>query len=154
MGNPMPGNTLTHTPETSQIHAKVLFDSGIPFGIIKKRTGLANDTLYAIKRNNEYSSTMLEEFKKRLPFKAYRLADNVIDLISLEEIKKAPLGVKMMAFGVAVDKARDMEGSNRPIFNIVTVVNDAVKTMSKLEAQMQLVQQARSARSTVIGTSV
>lgn len=134
--------TLERTPEEKQILAKILFDDGNGIGMVKKRTGLANDTLYAIKRNNEYSPTVLEEFKKRLPFKAYRLADNVIDLISLEEIKKAPLGTKMMAFGVAIDKARDMEGSNRPVFNIVTVVNEAQKTMAKLNSQMAILDQA------------
>lgn len=139
----MPGNTLTQIPEVKQIHAKVLFDAGTPFGIIKKRTGLANDTLYAIKRNNEYSTTQLDEFKRRLPFKAYRLADDVLDLISLEEIKKAPLNVKMITFGIAIDKARDMEGSNRPVFNVVTVINECKQTRDKLESQLSSITQAR-----------
>ena len=73
---------------------------------------------------------------------AYRLADDVMDMITPEEIVKAPLGVKMMAFGVAIDKARDMEGSNRPVFNIVTVVNEAQKTLAKLDSQLALLDAA------------
>lgn len=136
--------TLERTPIEKQIYAKVLFDNGNGIGRVRQLTKLSNDTLMEIRRNQEYSSTVLDEFKKRLPFKAYRLADNVLDLISLEEIKKAPLGVKMMAFGVAIDKARDMEGSNRPIFNVVTVINECKQTRDKLEAQMARITQARS----------
>lgn len=140
--------TLERTPIEKQIYAKVLFDNGNGIGRVRKLTGLANDTLYEIQRNQTYSPTILEEFKKRLPFKAYRLADNVADLITLEEIQKAPLGVKMMAFGVAIDKARDMEGSNRPVFNIVTVVNETKTALSHINAQISAIQARKLALST------
>lgn len=135
--------TLERTPIEKQIYAKVLLDQGTSIRTVAAQTGLGKDTVNHIAWSQEYSSTQLDEFKRRLPFKAYRLADNVLDLISMDEIKKAPLGVKMMAFGVAIDKARDMEGSNRPIFNIVSVVADCKKTRDKLEGQLSSINQAR-----------
>lgn len=135
--------TLERIPEEKQILAKILFDSSHSISQVCKRVGISNHAAIAVKRNNEYSATLIEDYKKRLPFKAYRLADNVIDMISIQEIQKAPLGTKMMAFGVAIDKARDMEGSNRPVFNIISVVNDCRKTMTKLDEQMGLIAQAK-----------
>jgi hypothetical protein len=142
--------TLERTPEEIQILAKVLFDTGHSIGQVKKRTGLSNDTAIAIKRKNDYSASMLEEFKRRLPFKSYRWADDVLDIITVDEVKKAPLTAKVMLYGVAIDKARDMEGSNRPIFNIVSVVNDCNKTLGKLNEQMGLIAQAKASRSIVV----
>lgn len=103
-------------------------------------------TLMAIKRNNTYSQQMLEEFKRRLPFKAYRLADDVLDLIDLEEVRKAPLNIKMMTFGIAIDKARDLEGSNRPIFNVVNIINDCKKTRDRLQGQLDAISRAKRLR--------
>ena len=142
--------TLERIPEEKQILAKVLFDAGRSFAHVKRQTKLANDTLYAIKRNNEYSQTTLEEFKKRLPYKAYRLADDVLDLITLEDIKKAPLNIKMMTFGIAIDKARDMEGSNRPQFNIVNIVNECKTTRDKLEEQLKTIDTQIQSRQTMV----
>jgi hypothetical protein len=137
-------NTLERTPIEKQIYAKTLFDSGATYKAIQRAIpGIATHTLQAIKENNTYSPLLLDEFKRRLPFKAYKLADDVLDLINRDEIAKAPLGVKMMAFGVAIDKARDMEGSNRPVFNIVSIVNECKQTRDKLELQIANVRQAR-----------
>ena len=124
---------LPQTPIQSQIYAKILLDSGMSIVQVAKRAKLGKNSVNQIKWNQCYSPTMLDEFKRRLPYKAYRLADDVLDCIDVDEIKKAPLGVKMMAFGVAIDKARDMEGSNRPVFNIVTVVNETQKALAKLD---------------------
>lgn len=139
--------TLTQTPEEKQILAKILFDSSHSISQVCKRVGISNHTAIAIKRRNDYSATLVEEYKRRLPMKAYRLADDTIDLITLQEIQKAPLGVKMMAFGVAIDKARDMEGSNRPIFNIVSVINECKQTRDRLEAQLSGLSQRKLALS-------
>jgi len=130
-------STLQRTPIEKQIYAKVLLDSGATIRAVMAKVKLSNETVIAIKRNQEYSSSQLEEFKRRLPFKAYKLADDVIDLIDPNEIKKAPLNIKMMAFGIAIDKARDLEGSNRPQINIVNIVNECKKTRDKLEDQLK-----------------
>lgn len=137
--------TLERTPIEKQIYAKTLLDMGASVRTVAHKVGLGNDTILAIRHSQSYSTSMLEEFKKRLPFKAYRLADDVIDCIDSNEIKKAPLNVKMIAFGIAIDKARDMEGSNRPIFNVVTVINECKQTRDKLERQLGFIVDARAA---------
>ncbi len=63
----------------------------------------------------------------------------MLDLVDYDEMKKAPIGTKMITVGIAIDKARDMEGSNRPVFNVVTVINECKQTRDKLERQMQAV---------------
>jgi hypothetical protein len=139
------GNDLSRTPLETQILAKVMFDRGETFKVVQNALGgtISMSTLTCIKQNNEYSQVMLEEFKRRLPFKAYKLADNVLDLIDLEEVKRAPLNIKMMTFGIAIDKARDMEGSNRPVFNIVSIISDCKKTRDRLEAQLDVISQRK-----------
>lgn len=145
MGNPMSGPvTLTVLPVEKQIYAKTLLDMGVSLRRTAKRVGISPVTVIAIKRNQAYSPRILDEFKHRLPYKSYKLADDVIDLITPAEIAKAPLGTKMMAFGVAIDKARDMEGSNRPVFNVVTVINECKSTREKLEAQLSTIKTLRA----------
>jgi hypothetical protein len=138
--------TLERTPIEKQIYAKSLLDNHTSIRTVARIVKLDPGTVNVIAWKQDYSPTLLEEFKRRLPFKAYKLADDVLDLIDPDEIKKAPLGVKMMAFGVAIDKARDMEGSNRPVFNIVTVVNEAQRTLSKLDAQLAILDGADRAQ--------
>jgi hypothetical protein len=142
--------TLERIPEEKQILAKILFDSAHSISQVCKQVGISNHAAIAVKRNNEYSATLIDDYKKRLPFKAYRLADNVIDMISLQEIQKAPLGTKMMAFGVAIDKARDMEGSNRPVVNIVTMVGDISKGMADLRAKQAALLALKSQQTNVV----
>jgi hypothetical protein len=126
----------------SQIYAKTLLDLGGSIRVVARKTNLSPMVVQTIKHQQDYSAVQLESFKRRLPFKAYRLADDVIDVIDVDEIKKAPLGTKMMAFGVAIDKARDMEGSNRPVFNIVSIVNDATQMLSRLDSQLSSIKSA------------
>lgn len=147
---------LQRTPVETQIYAKTLLDSGASIRTVMHKLSLGTETVMAIKRSQEYSQTMLDEFKRRLPFKAYKLADDVLDLIDSNEIKKAPLNIKMMTFGIAVDKARDMEGLNRPQLNIVNVVADCKRTRDKLESQLSMITKARALKAStpIVDTSV
>ena len=119
----------------SQIYAKCLLDNHVSVNAVRRKTGLADITIRTIRDRQTYSPTLLEDFKRRLPFKAYRLADDVLDCVDINEIKSAPLGTKMVAFGIAIDKARDMEGSNRPVYNVVTVVQNLEHRLTALDVQ-------------------
>jgi hypothetical protein len=138
--------TLERIPIEKQIYAKCLLESGMSIRTVAHRVKLAPDTVNNIAWKQDYSASTLENFKKRLPFKLYRYADDMLDLVDYDEMKKAPLGTKMISVGIAIDKARDMEGSNRPVFNIVTVVNEAQRTLSKLDAQLALLDDADKAQ--------
>jgi len=132
--------TLERTPIEKQIYAKTLLDNQQSVQHVAKVLGMDRATITKIRDKQTYSASMLEEFKRRLPFKAYQLADNVLDLIDPSEIKKAPLGTKMVAFGVAIDKARDMEGSNRPVVNIVTMVGDLSSRLTDIKRKQQAIE--------------
>lgn len=137
--------TLERTPIQNQIYAKTLLDMGASIRSVAKRCHMGKDTVAVISRQQSYSQTVIDSFKRRLPFKFYQLADDALDLIDRDEIKKAPLGVKMMTIGIAVDKARDMEGANKPIFNVVTVINECKNTRDRLEQQLQGIDRAQLA---------
>jgi len=121
----------------AQIYAKTLLDLNVSVNGVRRKTGLADITIRNIRDRQVYSPTILESFKKRLPFKSYRLADDILDCVDVNEIKSAPLSTKMVAFGIAIDKARDMEGSNRTVVNIVTMVGDISRGLGELKAKQQ-----------------
>ena len=133
---PATSATLTATPMQNQIYAKTLLDMGMGIKRVARKLKMGFHTVIAIKRSQAYSPHMMDEFKRRLPYKSYKWADDVLDIITPEEVQKAPLTAKVMLYGVAIDKARDMEGSNRPIFNIVSIVNETRQTMAKLNLQL------------------
>lgn len=133
---------MANTPIANQIYAKTLLDMGVSIRKVSSKTEMSTKTIQVIKKRQDYSPVMLEEFKKRLPYKSYKWADDVLDIITVDEVAKAPLGTKVMLYGVAIDKARDMEGSNRPVFNIVGVVNDATRMLSRLDSQLSSIERS------------
>jgi hypothetical protein len=51
---------------------------------------------------------------------------------------------------IGVDKARDMEGSNRPVVNIVTMVGDITRGMGELKAKQQALLALKADQSTTL----
>ncbi len=122
--------TLERTPIQNQLYAKCLIDNGASIRAISRQTGLTQDTLRVIRDKQTYSPLMIEKFKQRMPGKWAHLADDILDLSDRDEIKKAPINTRIWMAAVATDKFQALEGTNRPVFNIVTVVN---QTKSALE---------------------
>ena len=102
-------------------------------------------TIAAIKNKADYSPTFLDSVKRALPAAFYALAGLAMSKVSADKLEVCSAPQLMMVAGIAVDKARDMEGSNRPIFNVVTVINECKQTRDKLEGQMTRLSSARSA---------
>lgn len=128
--------TLTRTPEAKQVYARALFDLGFTIREVTRKAGISNDTAMAIKRRCDYNSDSLEQLKKILPNKFYGLANESLNHLSPEKLEKCSAPQLMMVTGIAIDKARDMEGSNRPQFNIVTVVNECRQTSERLAKEI------------------
>lgn len=127
--------TLERIAIQDQLYAKSLLDNGTPIRTVARLVGIQKDVVNHIAWKQDYSASMLENFKKRLPYKFYKYADDMMDLVSYDEMKKAPIGTKMVSVGIAIDKARDMEGSNRPVFNVVTVVQNLESRLTALDTQ-------------------
>ena len=136
--------TLERTPVQNQIYAKALLDMGMGIGRVAKKVGMGTDTVIAVRDRQELSPSMFERIKGRLTGKWARLADDTLDLVDRNDIKKASVNARVWIAGVATDKLQDLEGKNKPVFNIVTVVNECKKTRDKLEAQMEQIVKAEA----------
>ena len=64
--------------------------------------------------------------------------------VSAEKLDACSAPQLMMVAGIAVDKARDMEGSNRPVFNIVNVVGELRNSLADLEAKQIALSQSNA----------
>ena len=128
--------TLERTPVQNQLYAKGLLDMGIGIGTVARKVGMGKDTVTAIRDNHNLNPSMLERFKARMPLRFAQLVDDTLDLMDRDDIKKAPIQTRMWIAGVATDKMQALEGTNRPVFNIVTVVADTQKAISRLDSQL------------------
>ena len=136
----MPGLhlTLERVPLHKQIYAKALLDMGAGLNAVADECSIGKSTVVAIKRKTDYGTSVLEAAKRSMPAAFYAIAGLSMSKVSPSKLDACSAPQLMMVAGIAVDKARDMEGSNRPIFNIVNVVNDAQRTIAKLDAQMSI----------------
>lgn len=142
------GITLERVPLHKQIVTKALLEANYSNRQIAEELDIGVNTVTAIRNKNLPESTLMESVKKVLPAAFYTLGALAISKVSPEKLDGCSAPQLMMVSGIAIDKARDMEGSNRPVFNIVTVVQEAQKTMAKLEAEMNMIGQAEARLST------
>jgi len=129
--------TLERTPYQKQVWVRALLDSGMTIRAIAKQSGLSQDTVIAIKRLMPSNNTEVEQCKKQVIGSFYGLAKGCQDHITPSKLEESSAYQLMGMASLAVQAARDMEGSNRPIFNMVTIVNDAQNTIAKLDEQLK-----------------
>lgn len=87
-----------------------MLESGISIGKVAKAVHLSPTTVQVIKKTNSYSLTEIDNVKKRLPFKAYRIADEALDFITPEKLKDSSASALMTISAIGIDKARLLEG--------------------------------------------
>lgn len=139
--------TLERTPHLKQVFAKALLDAPIPFTIARvcKETGLDYRTVKEISRRNDYKIEAIQAIQKRLPAKFYITSDWALDNLTPAKMEACSAPQLMMVAGIAIDKARDMEGLNRPVINLVelsasigTAIKEARERMSMITQQLAL----------------
>lgn len=135
--------TLEQTPIHKQIYARALLDTGASLQEVCKELEMGTSTVVKIKRKTDLSPTYLEMVKRSLPTAFYALAGLAMSKVSGSKLDQCSAPQLMMVAGIAVDKARDLEGANRPIFNIVSVINECKSTRDKLEGHMASLATAR-----------
>jgi len=134
--------TLERTPIQNQFYAKALLEMGMGIGTVARKVGMGKDTVTAVRDSQNLSPTIYERIKSRLSHKWARLADDTLDLMDRDDIKKASVNARAWIAGVATDKLQDLEGKNRPTFNIVTVVTDTQRAVDRLNSELTLLRQA------------
>ena len=147
--NEMP-TLATIPPETfhislgQQLAAKALIESGIPYREIGEELGISPTTVTKIARKFPSNNQVVETLKKALPTNFYTMGALALANISPKKLADSSALQLATVSGICVDKARDMEGSNRPQFNIVTVINECKQTRDKLENQMRAIAQRKA----------
>lgn len=102
-----------------------------------RETKLDYATVKEIQRRNTYDLEAIQAIQKRLPGKAYITADWAFDNLTPAKMEACSAPQLMMVAGIAIDKARDLEGLNRPIINVIDIASNVNKLMASLKAQEQ-----------------
>lgn len=134
----MPASALTleRVPIHKQIYAKALLETGATVRAVADECEIGQSTVVAIRRKPDYSANILESAKRMLPTAFYALAGLSMSKVSPDKLDACSAPQLMMVAGIAVDKARDMEGSNRPVFNLVNIVNETQRTIERLNSEL------------------
>ena len=134
--------TLERIPHDKQVAVHGLLAQNFPYRKIAKSLDISPTTVVEIAKRIPTNPEDVETFKKALIARVYSISGRSMDFITDDKLDKMN-ALQLMTIGaIGIDKGRDMEGSNRPVFNIVTVVNEAQRTMAKLEGEMKLIAQA------------
>ena len=136
--------TLERVPLHKQIYARALLDMGTSTRSVAEECSIGLSTVQAIKHKQDYSEQFLESVKRKLPTAFYALGGLAMSKVSEEKLDACSAPQLMIVAGVAVDKARDMEGSNRPVVNIVTMVGDITRGMNDLRSKQAALMELRA----------
>lgn len=135
--------TLEHIPHDKQVAVYTLHSLGYSLRKIAKAVDVSVPVTHYITQQIPSNMTEVETYKKGLIGWNYGISQRAMHRITDDKLEKMNALQLMTISAIGVDKARDMEGSNRPVFNVVTVVNECKQTRDKLEAQMSRISQAK-----------
>jgi hypothetical protein len=129
--------TLERIPHDKQVQVRTLSMFGTPYRTIAKLVGIGKDAIISINRQFPSNTDEIDQCKKRMIGEAYgltarswlRVTDDKLD--AMNALQLTTIGA------IGVDKARDMEGSNRPVVNIVTMVGDLSSRLTDIKHKQQ-----------------
>jgi hypothetical protein len=127
--------TLQRTPHQLQVLAKALLESGMSLNTVARQTHLSVPTVIAIKRMTPSNITEIETCKKTVVGSFYGLARGCQENITLEKLEDSSAYQLMGMASLAVQAARDMEGLNRPVFNVVDIALNIEKLIGEAETR-------------------
>ena len=128
----VPGlNSLAHTPHHTQATVAAMLDMGTSIRAVCKQMKIGHATVMAIKRTVPSNLPEVEAIKKRLPGRFYANANEFLNNITPEKLEAASAYQLVGMASLSVQAARDMEGLNKPTFNII----DIAMNVERLTAQ-------------------
>jgi len=129
--------TLQRIPHDKQVAIRTLTVLGQPYRRIAKALDVSMDVITVVNRQFPSNSDEVEQYKKRLLNEAYGLSSRAWMRVTDDKLD-AMNALQLTTIGaIGIDKARDMEGSNRPIFNVIQVAADISKGLGELKAKQQ-----------------
>lgn len=123
--------TLLRTPHQLQVLAKSLLESGGSLNAVARQCKLSVPTIIAIKRMTPSNITEIETCKKTVVGSFYGLARGCQENITLDKLESSSAYQLMGMASLAVQAARDMEGLNRPVFNVVDIALNIEKLVDE-----------------------
>lgn len=128
--------TLERIPHDKQVAIRSLQLVGYPTARIARLVGVSPDVAYQVARLFPSNSEEVERCKKQLITESYGNAARAMVRVTDEKLD-AMNALQLTTIGaINIDKARDMEGANRPVFNLVNVVADCKNTAERIETQL------------------
>jgi len=131
--------TLERTPYQKQVWIKSLLDSGMSLRAIAKQSGVSQDTVLAVKRLVPSNISDVEQCKKTVVGSFYGLARGCQEHITPSKLEESSAYQLMGMASLAVQAARDMEGLNRPIINVVDIAMNIQKLTEESRARLSAI---------------
>lgn len=125
--------TLERIPHDKQVAIRSLQLVGYPGRKIAKLVGVSPDVTWQVARMFPSNSSEVEQCKNQLLRESYGNAARAMVRVTDEKLDVMNALQLTTIAAINIDKARDMEGANRPVFNIVNVVGDIQKNLAELE---------------------
>ena len=142
--------SLERVPHDKQVAIATFLDLGYSWKKIQNfYRCVGPNTISLISKTTQPNDVDVIACKKVVLAKSWALSNRAINRITDDKLDACSAPQLAMVAGIFTDKARDMEGHNRPQFNIVTIIGECKQTRDKLEAQMQAVQRARTSMATI-----
>lgn len=131
--------TLERTPYQKQVWVKALLESGMSLRATVKTSGVGIDSVIAIKRMMPSNITEVEQVKKTVMGSFYGLARGCQEHITPSKLEESSAYQLMGMASLAVQAARDMEGLNRPQFNVIEVALNVQRLTEQSQARLKAI---------------
>ena len=128
--------TLTRTPYQKQVWVKSLLESGLTIRAIAKAADISQDSVIAIKRLVPSNISDVEQCKKTVVGSFYGLARGCQEHITVSKLEESSAYQLMGMASLAVTAARDMEGFNRPIINVIDIAMNISKLVEESRSRL------------------
>ncbi len=106
---------------------------------IAKQSGVSQDTVLAVKRLVPSNISDVEQCKKTVVGSFYGLARGCQEHITPSKLEESSAYQLMGMASLAVQAARDMEGLNRPIINVVDIAMNIQKLTEESRARLSAI---------------
>lgn len=139
MSSQKTGLTLKRTPYQKQIWVKALLDAGMSIRSVAKQSGVSTMSVIAIKRLVPSNTSDVEQCKKTVVGSFYGLARGCQEHITPSKLEESSAYQLMGMASLAVSAARDMEGFNRPIINVMDIAVNIGKLLDESKTRLKAI---------------
>ena len=141
--------TLRNTPHYKQVTAAAMLDSGSTLRAIAKQLKMGMSTIITIRRTIPANLPEVEAIKKRLPGRFYANASEFLNNITPAKLEASSAYQLVGMASLSVQAARDMEGLNRPTFNIIDIAMNVERLTAQARERLSAIETRLTSTQTV-----